>query len=302
MKNTRNEFIHPPYWGKLMVALVTPFKEDNTLNVKELERIAQYVIEEQKNDGIILSGSTGESPTLSDDEKLLALEVVLKTVGNQATVLFGSGSYDTAASIKLMQEAEKKGAHGIMLVNPCYNRPGQRGLIAHFSTISKATSLPVMLYNIPGRTAINLEISTLLTLIETCPNIAALKESSGNISQISDCCRQVPKSFKVYCGDDPLALPTLSVGGYGLVSVASHVTGRLIKQMIEVFPENPELAKKLHHQLSPAFSALFIGPNPVPVKYALSLKGFDCERVRLPLVHLEESEKKAVRHALESIS
>lgn len=295
------ELNNPSKWGKLLTALVTPFKDDNTLNVKELERIAQYVVEEQQNDGIVLSGSTGESPTLSEEEKLLALEVVLKTVGDQAIVLFGAGSYDTAASAKLAQKAEKKGAHGIMLVNPCYNRPGQRGLIAHFSTICKATSLPVMLYNIPGRTAINLEIPTLLTLIETCPNLVALKEASGNINQISECCRQVPEHFKVYSGDDSLALPTLSVGGYGLVSVVAHVAGKQIKQMLEFFPENPRLAKDLHHQLFPVFSGLFMAPNPVPVKYALSLKGFDCERVRLPLVSLLESEKKEVRHALECI-
>lgn len=284
-------------WGKLLTAMLTPFDSHGDVNFGEAARIAHYLVDEQDNDGLVINGTTGESPTLTEDEKFKLLETVLEAVGDRAAVLFGAGTYSTAESIHLTHEGERRGAHGIMLVNPYYNRPGQEGLFAHFSTIARETSLPVMLYNIMPRSAINLETPTLLRLAEI-PNIVAVKEASGNMGQIMEVCAQVPKGFRVYSGDDSLTLPILSVGGHGIVSVAAHVVGADMKRMIEAYPLDPAKAAKIHQGLLPIFKALFSFPSPVPVKYATSLRGFDCQRVRLPLVELTESQKEVVAEAL----
>jgi len=273
--------------------MLTPFNSDGSVNYDEAARLAAYLVDTQKNDGLVINGTTGESPTLSEEEKLKLLEVVLSTVGDRAAVVFGAGSYNTAESIHMTREGEKRGAHGIMLVNPYYNRPGQAGLYAHFSTIAKETGLPVMLYNIFPRSAINLETPTLLRLAEIA-NVVAVKEASGVLGQISDVCRLAPEGFRVYSGDDALALPTLSVGGHGLVSVAAHVVGAELKEMITSFATDPKKAASLHHKLTPAFKGLFSAPSPVPVKYMTAKRGFDCEAVRLPLVQLTDEEKAVV--------
>ncbi|HRI43950.1 MAG TPA: 4-hydroxy-tetrahydrodipicolinate synthase [Fimbriimonadaceae bacterium] len=287
-------FQGPRDWGRLLTAMLTPFKADGGVNLDEVARIASYLVDEQGNDGLVVSGTTGESPTLSTEEKMAILEIVLATVGNRAAVLFGAGTYDTAESIHLAQAAEKRGAHGIMLVNPYYSRPGQAGLYAHFSTIAKSVGLPVMLYNIQPRSAINLETPTLLALAEVS-NIVAVKEASGSMSQISEVCASVPDGFRVYSGDDGLTLPVLSVGGHGIVSVAAHVVGADMKRMIEDFPDRFAEALSIHRGLVPIFKGLFKSPSPVPVKYALSLRGFDCEQVRLPMVTLSDTEKAELR-------
>jgi 4-hydroxy-tetrahydrodipicolinate synthase len=276
-------------WGRLLTAMITPFHANGAVNFHEARRIAAYLIDEQKNDGLIVAGTTGESPTLSQEEKLELLEVVLDEIGDRAAVVFGAGSYDTNESIHMTQEADRRGAHGIMIVNPYYNKPGQRGLHAHFSAIAAMTELPILVYNIQPRSAINLETSTLLDLARI-PNIVAVKEASGVIPQISDVCAGAPVGFRIYSGDDALTLPILSLGGYGVVSVAGHVVGREIKQMIEAFPHDPAKAAQIHHQIMPIVKACFIAPNPTPVKYMLSQLGFDCTHVRLPLVPVDASE------------
>ena len=286
-------FSGPRDWGRLLTAMLTPFHPDGTVNYEEAARIAAYLVDEQGNDGLVVNGTTGESPTLSEQEKLRLLEVTLATVGDRAAVVFGAGTYNTSESIHLAREGERRGAHGIMLVNPYYNRPGQAGLEAHFRTVAGETGLPVMLYNIQPRSAINLETSTLLRLAEV-KNIVAVKEASGNIGQIGDVCRLAPEGFRVYSGDDGLTLPILSVGGHGLVSVAAHIVGREYKELIDVFAKNPARARELHHQVTPVVKALFSAPSPVPVKYALSKRGFDCRSVRLPLVELSEPERALV--------
>lgn len=290
-------FQGPKEWGRLLTAMLTPFDADGKVNLKEAARIARYCVDEQKNDGLVINGTTGESPTLEEDEKFALLETVLDTVGDRAAVVFGAGTYSTKESIHLTREGERRGAHGIMLVNPYYNRPGQAGLYAHFSTVAKETGLPVLLYNIQPRSAINLETATLLKLAEI-PNIVGVKEASGNIGQISEVCGQAPESFRVYSGDDALTLPILSLGGFGIVSVAGHVVGAEIKDMLNAFPRDFERAKNLHHRLTPVYKALFSAPSPVPVKYALSRLGFACESVRLPLVALSDSERKVVDEAM----
>lgn len=284
-------------WGTLLTAMLTPFNEDGSVNYSEAARLAAYLVDVQKNDGIVVNGTTGESPTLTEDEKLKLLEVILEAVGDRAAVVFGAGTYSTAESIHLTHEGQKRGAHGIMLVNPYYNRPGQAGLYAHFSTVAKETSLPVMLYNIMPRSAINLETPTLLKLAEI-PNIVAVKEASGSIPQISDVCAQAPSGFRVYSGDDALTLPILSLGGHGIVSVAGHVVGDRIKAMLKAFPTDIVEARRIHHELTPIFKAIFSAPSPTPVKYATSKRGFDCEAVRLPLVTLTDTEKAVVDKVL----
>ncbi|MCL4285931.1 MAG: 4-hydroxy-tetrahydrodipicolinate synthase [Fimbriimonadaceae bacterium] len=292
-------------WGRLLTALVTPFDDDGNVDFAEARRIAAYVVDEQKNSGLVVSGTTGESPTLSTDEKRGLLSEILDEVGGRAAVLFGAGTYNTEESIRLARMGEDLGAHGLMLVNPYYNKPGQRGLEAHFRAIAESTSLQILLYNIQPRSAINLETETLLRLAET-PNIVAVKEASGNLGQISDVCARVPSGFRVYSGDDGLTLPILSVGGYGVVSVAGHIVGDRIARMIESFLQGRVAeSARLHQELLPLINALFAAPSPTPVKLALALLGFRTRRVRLPLVPLSESEAEGVErafHALRSAS
>jgi 4-hydroxy-tetrahydrodipicolinate synthase len=284
----------------MLTAMITPFNADGTVNYDEVARVATYLVDNQVNDGIVVNGTTGESPTLTETEKLQILEVVLEAVGDRAAVVFGAGSYSTAESIHMTREGEKRGAHGIMIVNPYYNKPGQAGLYAHFSAIAKETSLPVMIYNIQPRSAINLETPTLMRLAEIS-NIVAVKEASGNVPQISDVCARAPEGFRIYSGDDGITLPILSLGGHGVVSVAAHVIGPQIMEMIQTFATEPARAKQLHHAVMPVIKALFSSPSPVPVKYAMSLRGFDSTSVRLPLVELEDVEKQIVDKALELI-
>ncbi|MEA2553255.1 MAG: 4-hydroxy-tetrahydrodipicolinate synthase [Fimbriimonadaceae bacterium] len=293
-------FTGPKDWGRLLTAMLTPFASDGGVNYAEAARIAKFLVDEQKNDGLVIAGTTGESPTLEESEKLQLLETVLEAVGSKAAVLFGAGTYNTKESIHMAKEAERIGAHGIMLVNPYYNKPGQTGLFAHFSAVADVVSLPVLLYNIQPRSSINLETSTLLELAKK-PNIVAVKEASGVIPQISEVCASVPSGFRVYSGDDALTLPILSLGGHGLVSVAAHVVGAEIKQMIEGFEKDPAESRRIHHRLTPMFKALFAYPSPVPVKYAMSLLGFDTRAVRLPLVEMGDAEAASVQRIMREL-
>ena len=288
-------------WGRLLTAMLTPFNADGEVNYGEAAKIARYLVDAQKNDGIVVNGTTGESPTLKEHEKLELLEVTLDAVGDRAAVIFGAGTYDTSESQHLTREGTRRGAHGIMLVNPYYSRPGQAGLEAHFKACAGETDLPVMLYNIQPRSAINLETTTLLRLAEV-PNIVAVKEASGNVGQIAEVCAQAPEGFRIYSGDDALTLPVMSLGGHGLVSVAAHVIGKQLAEMIALFPTDPAKAASINKRLVPMIRAIFSAPSPVPVKYALSREGFDCEAVRLPLVRLNAVEKAVVDHALGKVT
>ncbi|MBX3097567.1 MAG: 4-hydroxy-tetrahydrodipicolinate synthase [Fimbriimonadaceae bacterium] len=288
----------PRPWGRLLTAMLTPFHPDGSVNYEEAQRIATYLVDDQKNDGIVVSGTTGESPTLTDQEKLNLLRATKEAVGDRASVVFGAGSYDTAHTLHMIAEGEKGGADGIMVVNPYYNRPGQAGLLAHFTASATATELPIMVYNIQPRSAINLETDTLMRLVERCPNVKAVKEASGILAQIGEVIRRAPDGFVVYSGDDGLTLPILSLGGVGLVSVAAHIVGRELAEMIEIFASEPAKARKIHHTVMPVIEALFSAPSPVPVKWALAERGFACRNVRLPLVELSDLEIERVRTAL----
>ncbi|MCG9896319.1 MAG: 4-hydroxy-tetrahydrodipicolinate synthase [Fimbriimonadaceae bacterium] len=284
-------------WGRLLTAMATPFGESGEVDLKAAKRLAAWLVDVQRNEGLVVSGTTGESPTLTPDEKLALLEAVKEEVGDRASVLFGAGTYDTAESCRLAREAEARGADGIMAVNPYYSRPGQGGLEAHFRAIADSTSRPVLLYNIQPRSAITLDTATLLRLAEV-PNIAGVKEASGNLGQISEVIRDAPKDFLVYSGDDGLTLAVLALGGYGLVSVASHLVGREYREMIECFEADPARARAIHHKVEPLVRALFACPNPVPVKTLVAdhLVEFS-SRVRLPLVPLDQTEEARLRAA-----
>ncbi|MCH8273334.1 MAG: 4-hydroxy-tetrahydrodipicolinate synthase [Armatimonadetes bacterium] len=307
-------FQSPKEWGPLLTAMVTPMNEDGSVNYDEAERLANFLVDEQKNTGLVIAGTTGESPTLSDKEKAELLSAVLNAVRDKAAVVFGAGTYDTEHSVHMTQAATEMGAHGVMLVSPYYNKPNQDGLYAHFRKVAESTDLPVMIYNIQGRTAVNVQTPTLVRLASDVPNICAVKEASGNLAQVAEVCASVPEGFRVYSGDDILTLPVLSVGGIGVVSVAGHVAGKQIMEMMETFFSSPPpsagegqgggayAAAQMSKKLVPLINALFITTNPIPVKYAVSLLGFKTTVYRLPMIPPTDEQKKAVKGAMREMN
>ena len=291
-------FFAPREWGPLLTAMVTPMKEDGSVNYDEAARLAAHLVDAQKNTGIVVAGTTGESPTLSDNEKAELLRVVLDAVRDRAAVVFGAGTYDTAHSKHMAGVATEMGAHGVMAVSPYYNKPNQEGLYQHFKAIAESTDLPVLLYNIQGRTAVNIDTPTVLRLAEDCDNIVAVKEASGNLPQISEVAARSMEGFRVYSGDDVLTLPILSVGGIGVVSVAGHVLGADIYRMMETFFKEPFEAVKLHKKMLPVINAIFCTTSPTPIKYALTKKGFATHTYRLPMIPPNDEQKAIVDKAM----
>lgn len=289
-------------FGRLITAMVTPFDEELRIDWDRTAQLIDYLIEEQQSDSLVIAGTTGESPTLSDEEKAELFRFSVKQAAGRAKIIAGTGSYNTEHTIELSKEAEKAGVDGLLLVTPYYNRPSQSGIVAHFRAVAERVPLPIMIYNIPSRTGTNIEADTMLQLAEI-PNITSVKESSGDLDQMSAILAKAPEGFRLYSGDDSLTLPVLSVGGYGIVSVASHIVGKEMKQMMQAYVEGrPEEAARLHHYLLPMFKGLFNCPhkvpNPVPVKYALSRKGQPCGGVRLPLVNVTEEEAAFIDNLL----
>ena len=284
-------------WGSLLTAVVTPFDQDLTVNHFEFRKLLRAVVE-NGSDGVVVSGTTGESPTLSREEKLQLFEVALEEVGDQAKVIAGTCDYNTKESIILSKEAESLGVHGILAVAPYYNKPPQEGLYRHFRAIAEAVNVPVMIYNIPSRTGVNIEPETIARLSEI-PNIVALKEAGGSTDQISRIKALVSPDFYLYSGDDIMTLPLLALGGVGVVSVASHLVGKEIKEMIQLFKGGKaEEALKIHLELYPLFKALFISTNPIPVKAALNLAGWRVGEVRPPLYSLEKEKEEKLKSVL----
>ena len=249
-------------------------------------------------DSLVVAGTTGESPTLSKEEKLALFHHVVKVVNKRIPVIAGTGSNNTYASIELTKKAEQSGVDAIMLVAPYYNKPNQEGLYQHFKAIAETTSLPVMVYNIPGRSAVNIDPETIIRFSKI-PNIVAVKEASGDLNAMTQIIANTDDDFVLYSGDDGLTLPVLSIGGAGVVSVASHVIGNEMQEMIDTFlTGNLNEAAKLHQQLLPIIKGLFTAPSPVPVKTALQLMGMDVGSVRLPMVPLTEQERTALANLL----
>ncbi|NLM40084.1 MAG: 4-hydroxy-tetrahydrodipicolinate synthase [Firmicutes bacterium] len=283
--------------GQVITAMITPMEEDGKVSYEQAVRLAKRLAE-NGSDGIVLSGTTGESPTLSYDEKVKLFTSVTDSLGGEVEIIAGTGSYNTAETIALTQAAESAGVDGIMLVTPYYNRPSQEGLYQHFKTVAENCALPIMLYNVPGRTGVNLLPETVARLAEI-DNIVAIKEASGNLNQVSKLRSLVPDDFLIYSGDDSLTLPVLAVGGDGVVSVASHLVGRQLKDMVTLFSAGKvQEALEIHLRLLPLMEVLFITTNPVPVKRALEFVGFETGPLRLPLVDLSEEEAQKIKDVL----
>lgn len=286
-------------FGSLITAMITPFDHHQNVNYEQVAELANYLAD-KGSDGLVVTGTTGESPVLSEEEKFRIYDTVVKTVRRKTKIIAGTGSNSTRAAIELSKKAEEIGVDGLMLVVPYYNKPPQEGLYHHFKSIAEAVSLPIMLYNVPGRTSINLSAATTLKLAEI-DNIVAIKEASGDLEQVTYICKGAPEGFEVYSGDDSMTLPVLSIGGKGVVSVASHLVGPEIKEMINSFFEGKvKKAIKKHQYLIPLFKALFIISNPIPIKAALNMAGIAAGRTRLPLNAMPENMAAELQALLKS--
>lgn len=283
--------------GQLFTAMITPMNKDRSVNYGAAVDLARR-LGENGSDGVVLSGTTGESPSLSFDEKVKLFAEVTDALGGQVEIIAGTGSNSTDDTIALTKAAETAGVDGIMLVAPYYNKPSQAGLYEHFKAVALQTSLPIMIYNVPGRTSVNILPETIAKLAKI-DNIVSVKEASGNLEQVSVLKTLVPEDFLIYSGDDALTLPMLAVGGAGVVSVVSHLVGREIKAMITAFcAGKTNEALEIHLQLMPLFKAMFLTTNPVPVKRALEFVGFETGPLRLPLVDLTEQEAQTIKGVL----
>jgi len=288
------------HFGEVLTAMVTPFDKNLEVNYEMCRKLAKYLVE-NGSDGLVVLGTTAEVPVLSEEEKIKILKTVVDEVGEKASVVAGTGSYDTAASIDMTKKAENLGVDGIMLVTPYYNKPPQEGLYRHFSSIAEQTLLPVMLYNVPGRTSRNIDVKTVKRLSEI-DNIIAVKEASGDMAQITELCRVLDDDFFVYSGDDNFTLPLLSVGGHGIVSVAAHLVGNQLKKMVTLFKKGEvKKAADLNKELSAIFTGIFITTNPIPVKAALNMKGMDVGSLRPPLLELNHSEKEVLQNIMKNL-
>lgn len=284
-------------FGTVLTAMVTPFDTEGNIDFDVTTVLIEDLLA-NGTEGLVVAGTTGESPTLLDEEKIALFKHVIEVVNKRVPVIAGTGNNNTAASITLTKEAEALGADAIMLVTPYYNRPDQQGLYMHFSTIAEATTLPVMLYNIPGRSVVNMDAETTIRLSKI-DNIVSVKEASGDLDQVSRIIEHTSDDFSVYSGDDSTTLPIIAIGGNGVVSVASHVIGNEMSDIVRLYMDgqNKEAAA-LHRKVLPIIKGLFKTPSPAPVKAALKLKGIDVGHVRLPLVDLSTEERAALKDLL----
>lgn len=284
--------------GRLLTAMVTPFDSNGKVDFGKTEQLLNHLLH-NGTEGLVITGTTGESPTLSHEEKLHFIRFVVQYVNKRIPVIAGTGSNNTAASIALTRQAETIGVDGVMLVTPYYNKPSQEGMYQHFKSIALSTSLPVMLYDIPGRSGVELATETIICLSKI-DNIVAIKEATDNLDKMTAIISQTPASFYLYSGDDGLTLPALAVGARGIVSVASHLIGNEMQQMIRYYLNGESShAAELHQKLLPIMKALFIAPNPTATKEALRMYGIDVGNVRLPLIPLTAEEREHVIHALQ---
>ncbi|MGK7882347.1 MAG: 4-hydroxy-tetrahydrodipicolinate synthase [Crocosphaera sp.] len=289
-------------FGNVITAMVTPFDQQGNVNYEMAEKLAIHLVN-NGSDGLLVCGTTGESPTLSWSEKCQLFQVVKKAVGNKAKVLAGTGGNSTQNAIEMTQEVARMGLDGSLQVVPYYNKPPQEGLYEHFKKIAETVAnFPIMLYNIPGRTGANMSPETTAKLAEI-NNIIAIKEASGNLEQACKIRRMTDSSFLIYAGDDFLTLPLLTVGGVGVVSVSSHLVGLQMQEMIAAYNQQQgSRASEINVKLFPLFKVLFCTTNPIPIKAALNLQGWNVGGVRLPLVNISETLKQEVKLVLEELS
>lgn len=276
-------------FGRLLTAMVTPFDAAGEVDYKQAQRLARALLD-SGSDGVVVAGTTGEAPTLSHDEKLNLFRAVREAVGGDGHMIAGTGSYDTRGTIELSREAQAAGADGLLLTVPYYNRPTQEGLFRHFEAIAAAVEIPCIIYNIPGRTGVNMLPETIVRAAAIA-NIAGVKEASGNLEAMARIVEDAGPDFRVWSGDDAVTLPLLAVGGYGVICTCSNIIGRQMRSMIEAFlaGRNQEAAAT-HRRLLPLMSALMtVATNPIPIKHAMNKVGFRVGGLRLPLWDLDEA-------------
>jgi 4-hydroxy-tetrahydrodipicolinate synthase len=279
--------------------MVTPFDARGKVDYRQARKLALSLLD-SGSDGLVVSGTTGESPTLKWEEKLRLFAEIRSAVADRGAVVAGTGNYDTRESQELTKEAEKIGVDACLLVVPYYNRPTQQGLCEHFKAIAHSTALPCIIYNVPSRTVTNLAADTLIKLSQI-DNIIGVKEASGNFGQIAETIQGAREDFLVYSGNDSDTFHVLALGGYGVISVASHLVGIQIKSMMQKFLEGKlEEAAEAHRRLLPLINALFIVSNPVPVKWALNYIGFPVGKPRLPLVEPDERSADLIKATLKN--
>src|SRR3990170_4945474 len=284
-------------FGAVVTAMVTPFGRDHSLDLDAAQALAAHLLG-HGSESLVVAGSTGEPPTLTHEEKLELFAAVIEAAKGKGKVVCGTGTYSTAETVELSREAEALGADGLLLVTPYYNKPPQRGLLEHFRRVANAVELPIVAYNIPGRTGIRIEHDTLLQMAEIS-NIVGVKDSTGDFQWISRLISEAPPDFEVYSGDDWATFGYLCLGAVGIVSVAAHLVGARIRQLCDlIFAGDIPAARKVHEELTPLFNALFITSNPIPVKTALEMVGHPVGPPRLPLVPATAEERERIRKAL----
>jgi 4-hydroxy-tetrahydrodipicolinate synthase len=284
-------------WTGCGTALVTPFTREGAVDQAGVRRLARRQIESGMH-FLVPCGTTGESPTLSDEERLRVVELVVEEAAGRVPVLAGAGGYDTREVIRTAQQMQRLGAAGILSVTPYYNKPTQEGLFQHYSAIAGEVGLPIIVYNVPGRTGCNVDVATLVRLAAV-PNIAGVKEASGNVSQMCEICRAVPPEFIVLSGDDALTLPLMAVGGHGIISVIGNQAPSEMARMVELAEANDfAAARKVHQQLMPLMSANFVESNPIPVKAAMAAMGLLEETYRLPMVPPSDASRHRILEAI----
>ena len=284
-----------------ITAIVTPFLENEEIDESSLRNFINFQIE-NGIDGIVPCGTTGESPTLNHEEHNRVIELTIDIANGRVPVIAGSGSNSTNHAIEMTKKALDLGANASLQVCPYYNKPTQEGLFRHFSAIANAVDIPLIIYNIQGRTGINLETATLARLAKEHSNIIAVKEASGNMPQMMDVINTLPKNFTVLCGDDNLTLPLMSLGGKGVISVASNIIPKEMHELTE-FASNGDFqnAMRLHYQLLPLFKGIFIETNPIPIKAALAMKGLVKEVYRLPMCEMKQENKEKLKQILDNL-
>ena len=287
----------PRLWTGCGTALVTPFSRDGSVDQAGVRRLAKRQIDAGIH-FLVPCGTTGESPTLSDEERFRVVELVVEEAGGKVPVLAGAGGYDTREVIRSAQQMKRLGAAGILSVTPYYNKPTQEGLFQHYSAIAGEVGLPIIVYNVPGRTGCNVDVATLVRLSQVA-NIAGVKEASGNVSQMCEICRAVPESFIVLSGDDALTLPLMAVGGHGIISVISNEAPAEMARMADLAAAGDFIAaRRIHQQLMPLMSANFVESNPIPVKAAMAAMGLLEEIYRLPMVPPSDASRQRILAAL----
>lgn len=281
-----------PYFGRLLTAMVTPFNADGSVNYEKAADLAEWLIN-NGSDGLVVAGSTGEAATMSAEEKLELFRVVVNRINKRVPIIAGTGSNNTADSVKITKMAEAMGVDGALIVGPYYNKPTQEGFYQHFAAVAQSTGLPIIVYNVPGRTASNISPAIVARLAADFENIVAIKEAAGNVAQVAELYSVLPEEFTIYSGDDGLILPFMSVGATGLISVLSNIGGGILQDVMQAYEDGRvREAAKLNARMVPLANAMFIETNPIPVKAAVTLvTGIDAGQPRLPLTPMEPANK-----------